>query len=128
MKATGKPVLLVAAVVSQVLIIVVLVFGLRWGCNRVLDHLDGTDIKQDRSYNSLRNGMRKADVFASMGEPPIWTNSEFTLAQYQGNEKEYGRAKGVQAQVFYTWRNGEWFYCVGFDTNGLVVVKGKGGT
>jgi hypothetical protein len=63
-----------------------------------------------------------------MNRAPLWTNSNFTLGQYEGNEKEYAKTNGVHAQLFYTWDNGDLFYCLGFDTNGLLVVKGKGGT
>ena len=129
MRATGKVPLLIAAVVAPVLTTVALVLlGLRWGCERLDEVLGGVDPKQNRSFNSLRVGMRQTDVFASMNEAPHWTNSEFTLGQYYGNEKEYAKTNGVHAQVFYTWINGDLFYCVGFDTNGLLVVKGKGGT
>jgi hypothetical protein len=129
MRAIGKVPLLIAAVIAPVVITVALVLvGLRWGCERFDDVVGGTDPKQNRNYNSLRMGMRRADVFARMGRPPLWTNNDFTLGQYEGNEKEYAETNGVHAQVFYTWDNGDLFYCLGFDKNGLLVVKGKGGT
>jgi hypothetical protein len=129
MKDTGKHRLLVAGIICQILLTVTLVFlGLRWGCERVDNVLGGIDADQSRNFKSLRTGMRMADVFARMGRLPLWTNSEFTLGQYLGNEKEYAKTNGTRAQVFYTWGNGDLFYCLGFDTNGLLVVKGKGGT
>ena len=136
MKAIGKVPLLIAAVVAQVLITVAFVLlALHWGCER-FDHVVlRIDAKQNRSFNSLRLGMRQADVFERMGMPPlstsstpIWSNSNFTLTQYEGNEQAYAKTNGVQAQVFYTWNNGDVLYCLGFGTNGLLVVKGKGGS
>ena len=64
-----------------------------------------------------------------MGTAPGLTNSEFTLGQYRGNEKEYAKTNGVEARVFYTWHNGiDWCYCIGFNVKGRLVVKGEGGT
>jgi hypothetical protein len=123
-----KSVLLSTVIAAQSLIAVAVVLGLRWGRSCWSDRLSGIDRQQDRSFTALRSGMLKADVFARMRRPPLWTNSEFTLGQYQGNEREYAKTNGLHAQVFYTWDNGDLFYCVGFDTNALLVVKGKGGT
>jgi hypothetical protein len=129
MKTTGRVALWIAASVLQVLLVVVLYFGLRSGCDHWVQAKTGFDRKQDRAFNSLRTGMSKADVIARMGSAPLWTNSEFTLGQYEGNEKEYARTNGRDAQVFYTWGNGiDWFYCVGFDGRDGLIVKGQGGT
>ena len=104
-----------------------LAFGLWRGCVR-LHELEGIDRKADRAFRSLRVGMTKAEVFGRMVVWPIWTNSQFTLGQYEGNEKEYAKTNGVNAEVFYTWDNGDVFYCIGFDRNDRMVVKGRGGT
>jgi len=103
-------------------LVVILVLGSGLGCR------PGFDRKLDRAFKSVRNGMSEAEVFALMGAGAR-TNSEFTLGQSQGNEKEYAKTNGLKAHVFYTWHNGiDWSYCVGFDAGGRSVVKGQGGT
>src|ERR1019366_1970681 len=118
MKALGKVPLLIAAGVAQVLITVAFVLlALRWGCERIDKFVGGVDPKQNRSFNSLRIGMRQAAAFERMGMPPLSTsstpdcsNSNFIRIQYKGSEKERAQTNGVQATVFYTWWNGDWFY------------------
>ena len=111
------------AKLTLVLVVASLAFALAMGCR------PGFDRKRDQGFKALRPGMLKDEVFARMGAAPVWTNSEFTLGQYQGNEKEYAKTNGTGAKVFYTWHNGiDWSYCVGFDAQSQLVVKGEGGT
>lgn len=94
-----------------------------------LQEAKGFDRKQHRAFRSLRIGMERSEAFKRMVHIPIWTNHQFTLGQYEGNEKEYAKTNGIVAEVFYTWVNGvDWYYCVGFDRYGRLVVKGQGGT
>ncbi len=111
------------------LCVALVLLGLRSGCDRWSQHSTGFNRNQDRQFKALRTGITDSEVFARMGAAPLWTNSEFTLGQYHGNENEYAKTNGVDARVFYTWVNGlDWFYCAGFDPRGRLVVKGEGGT
>ncbi len=128
MNAKCKGVFLTVASICSFLLIATLFLGLWRGCG-VLDESRGFDRTLHRAFKALRNGTPAAEVFGRMRDLPIWTNSQFTLGQYEGNEKEYTKTNGVNAIVFYTWANGiDWFYCVGFSQDGLLVVKGEGGT
>jgi len=72
--------------------------------------------------------MHKTEVFKRIGDP-VSSNTQFDVGPYELNKPEYAKTNGVNARVFYTWFNGVgWIYCLGFDSNDCLVVKGEGGT
>ena len=83
----------------------------------------------DRAFNKLEAGFMRADVLEKMGRAPNLTNTTFTLGQRNGYESEYAKTNGLKIALFYTWVNGiDHYYCVGFNDEDKLVVKGQGGT
>jgi hypothetical protein len=78
-----------------------------------------------RQYDQLATGTMKGEVLAKLGQPDL-THPTFCLPQYEGFEKEFAKTNGITVSVFYRWHNGNWFYCIGFDKEDKVVVKGQG--
>lgn len=77
-------------------------------------------------YESIRIGTPKADVIAALGQPKRIELS-FCLPQRHGFEKLFEDAERSASIEYYLWRNGvNWYYCIGFDRNGIVAVKGEG--
>ncbi len=99
----------------------------RIGRSTGLTPLFGTNLQS--AFDLLRPGMTTNQVLVIMKQNPYSTNPEFTLGQVAGFEKEYERAARSNGVIFYTWVTDiDMFYCVGFDKEGKLVVKGKGGT
>ena len=99
-----------------------------WSCIRSWN-VARADENIERGYRALKPGMSMEQVVHLMGKAPIATNTEFTLGQVLGNEREYEKAATANAAIFYTWASGiDMYYCVGFEANGRMAVKGKGGT
>jgi len=116
-------------VVTLLIVLTAAILTTMWCCRRMVDSATGFDRRINRAYQSLRNGMTKDEVFRRMGKPPVATNDHFLLGQYRGNEQEYAKTNGVNFSIFYLWDNGiDWVYCIGFDAQDKVVVKGQGGT
>ena len=114
-------------VVTFLIVLMVAILTTIWCCNRVIDSTAGFSHTIDRAYKSLRNGMTKEEVFERMGGPPIATNEHFLLGP--GSQRAYAKTNGVNFKTFYLWNNGIGsFYCIGFDEQDRVVVKGMGGS
>ncbi|MCX6854424.1 MAG: hypothetical protein NTV80_05910 [Verrucomicrobia bacterium] len=80
----------------------------------------------DTRYEKISEGDSKRSVFDALGEPR--TKSDvFNLPQRHGFEHLFDVAEKSSAVEYYQWINGmNWYYCIGFDASGAVVIKGQG--
>lgn len=84
------------------------------------------DRSMDRQYQRLELGTGIEEVIERLG-PPRSEGANFLLPQRKGFEDAFERAENSEASVFYLWINGSnWYYCLGFDNEGRLVVKGQG--
>ena len=86
----------------------------------------GFDRGMHANYEKISKGESKNSVVDSLGEPRAKTD-EFNLPQRHGFEHHFDAAERSSAVEYYQWINGmNWYYCVGFDSSGAVVLKGEG--
>lgn len=86
----------------------------------------GFDRGMHANYEKIAKGETKSSVVDALGEPRARTD-EFNLPQRQGFEDQFKAAEGSSAVEYYQWINGmNWYYCIGFDSFGAVVIKGEG--
>lgn len=80
----------------------------------------------DREYQRLERGASVEEAIERLG-PPRSEGSTFLLPQRGGFEDAFERAGNSAAIAFYLWSNGSnWYYCLGFDKEGGLVVKEEG--
>lgn len=80
-----------------------------------------------RAFDSLPMGITLPDATSRLGLDPIRDAPECCLPQRQAFESEFKRAEESDAVHFYLYRNGiNWYYCLGFDEDGRLVVTGQG--
>ncbi len=86
----------------------------------------GFDRNLQKSYEAISPGAEKWQAMAALGQP--WqTKDVFCLPQRHGFENYFEAAERSSAVEYLLWINGtNWFYCIGFDSEGKVVVKGEG--
>ncbi len=88
--------------------------------------LGGFDRGMQARYERISEGESKKLVVDSLGEP-LAKSDEFNLPQRHGFEHFFDAAKKSPAVEYYLWVNGSnWFYSIGFDSTGRVVIKGEG--
>ncbi len=88
--------------------------------------LAGFDRGMHARYEKICEGESKKLVVDALGEPRAKSN-EFNLPQRHGFEHLFDAAKKSPAVEYYQWINGmNWYYCIGFDSTGRVVIKGEG--
>ena len=86
----------------------------------------GFDRGMDANYEKISKGDTKQSVVDALGEPRAKTD-EFNLPQRHGFNHHFDCAERSSAVEYYQWINGmNWYYCVGFDSFGAVVIKGEG--
>lgn len=86
----------------------------------------GFDRGMHANYEKIASGETKKSVVDALGEPRAKTD-EFNLPQRHGFEHHFDAAERSSAVEFYQWVNGmNWYYCIGFDSSGTVVIKGEG--
>jgi|694.fasta_scaffold59091_5 hypothetical protein len=86
--------------------------------------LTGYDKTMQLRYDQLALDILAKDVVTKLGQP-CDTNITYCLPQYF--EPDIGKASNQSARVFYLWRNGiNWYYCIGFDGEDRLIVKGQG--
>ena len=86
----------------------------------------GFDRGMHANYEKISMGETKKSVVDALGEPCAKTD-EFNLPQRHGFEHHFEAAERSSAVEYYQWINGmNWYYCVGFDSSGAVVIKGEG--
>ena len=88
--------------------------------------LAGFDRGMHARYEKIYEGQSKRFVVDTLGEPQTKTD-EFNLPQRHGFEHLFDAAESSPAVEYYQWINGmNWYYCIGFDSSGAVVIKGEG--
>jgi hypothetical protein len=88
--------------------------------------LAGFDRGMHARYDKISEGESKRLVFDALGEPRA-KSDEFNLPQRHGFEHLFDAAEESSAVEYYQWINGmNWYYCIGFDSNGVVVIKEEG--
>lgn len=88
--------------------------------------LAGYDRGMNARYEKISEGESKRSVFDALGEPRA-KSDEFDLPQKHGFEHLFDAAEESRAVEYFQWINGNnWFYCIGFDSDGNVVIKGAG--
>lgn len=85
----------------------------------------GFDRGIQADYEKTSKGETKKSVVDALGEPRAKTD-KFNLPQRHGFEHHFDSAERSPAVEYYQWINGiNWYYCVGFDSSGAVVIKGE---
>lgn len=80
----------------------------------------------DREYRRLELGTSIEEVVDRLG-PARSKGENLLLPQEMGFEDAFQRAQNSEAIIFYLWMNGgNWFYCLGFDDEGKLVIKEQG--
>lgn len=88
--------------------------------------ITGFDRGMHANYEKVSTGDSKKSVVDALGEPRTKTE-DFNLPQKRGFEHHFDAAERSSAVEYYQWINGmNWYYCVGFDSSGAVVIKGEG--
>ncbi len=86
----------------------------------------GFDRGMQKAYATIRIGDDKSNLLAAFGQPHRVAPT-FCLPQPQGFEQLYEEARRSASVEYYLWINGmNWYYCIGFDSNGKVAMKGEG--
>ncbi len=86
----------------------------------------GFDRRMQTRYEQIPLGWRKNDVLEKLG-PPHTKSPIFCLPQKHGFERFFEAAEKSDSMEYLLWVNGmNWFYCMGFNALGNVVVKGEG--
>lgn len=84
------------------------------------------DRSMDREYQRLELGSSTKEAIERLG-PPKSEGPTFLLPQRGGFEDAFERAEHSAGIAFYLWTNGpNWYYCLGFDNEGGLVVKEEG--
>jgi len=91
------------------------------------DALMGFDRSVQLAFDRLVFGVSLDEANAQLKSDPIRNSAECCLPQGHGFEVEFGRAERSTAIIYYLFKNGtNWYYCLGFDSKGLLVVKTQG--
>lgn len=91
------------------------------------DALMQFDRVAQRSFDTLPMGITLDEASARLGSDPIRDSPECCLPQRHAFESEFERAANSGAVHFYLYRNGvNWYFCLGFDADGRLVVTGQG--
>ena len=91
------------------------------------DALMGFDRSIQLDFERLILGVSLDEAKAQLKSDPIRKSAECCLPQRHGFETEFERAERSTATIYYLFKNGaNWYYCLGFDSDGLLVVKTQG--
>ena len=91
------------------------------------DALMGFDRSVQLAFDRLVFGVSLDEARTQLKSDPIRNSAECCLPQRHGFEAEFERAERSTATVYYLFKNGtNWYYCLGFDSEGLLVVKTQG--
>lgn len=85
------------------------------------------DVTVQNEFDSLPMGITLKDAQNRLRSSPIDQAKTCCLPQRNSFEAEFARAERSGAVKFYLFRNGiNWYYCLGFDPDGRLVVTGQG--
>jgi len=91
------------------------------------DALMQFDRGAQRTFDTLAMSITLDEATALLGSDPIRDAADCCLPQRHAFESEFERAENSAAVHFYLYRNGiNWYYCLGFDADGRLVVTGQG--
>jgi hypothetical protein len=79
-----------------------------------------------RAYEELPVGLLRAEAIRIFGKP-IKSSDSFCLPQSHGFEALFEAAEKSGSKEYLLWINGmNWYYCLGFDAAGRMVIKAEG--
>ena len=82
----------------------------------------GFDTEMQRSFRELKYEQSLESAIHVLGEPCEQTDY-FLLGAYKSNFTD----SIDQCDFFVTWKNGlNWYYCIGIDDHGNIVLKAEG--
>ena len=85
----------------------------------------GFDTAMDRRYDAVKCGELLESAMVLLGEP--YEATEYFSRALASYESDLPPAEVAKCSQFLTWRNGgNWFYCVGVDKHGKIIVKIQG--
>jgi len=85
----------------------------------------GYDSGRQYAFNEIEIGQPKQHAIELLGEPRSTTTYFSREIAYR--ESEFQPADIAICHEFIVWNNGgNWFYCVGVDENGIIVLKAEG--
>ena len=85
----------------------------------------GYEHKRQQKFEEIQVGDGKEEVIELLG-PPYGMGPLFSR-EIAHRETEFSLAELNHCVEFIFWNNGSnWFYCIGFDENGIVVLKADG--
>lgn len=95
-------------------------------CRGSRSFLAGFDREMQARYEEIQVGENKQATIDALG-PPRAESDVFNLPQRHGFEHFFDVAERSSAVKYYQWINGvNWYYCIGFNSAGEVVIKGEG--
>ena len=85
----------------------------------------GYDGKRQQAFSRIEIGEPKQHAFELLGEPR--GASTYFSREISYRESEFKPSVIAKCRKFYVWNNGwNWFYCVGVDEDGIIVLKADG--
>lgn len=85
----------------------------------------GYEHQRQRAYEKIIIGEHKTLALELLGEP--LSTETFFSREISYRESEFPAEDIAKCVEFIVWRNGgNWFYCVGIDDNGRIVLKSDG--
>lgn len=86
----------------------------------------GFDRSLQNTYEDLPRGLMRAEAIRLLGKP-IKSSDTFCLPQSHGFEDLFEAADKSGSKEYILWLNGmNWYYCLGFDAAGKMVIKAEG--
>lgn len=86
----------------------------------------GFDRGMQAKYEKISMGDSQQTAVESLGKP-LAESDAFNLPQRHGFEHYFDAAEKSSAVKYFLWVNGtNWYYCIGFNSAGEVVIKGEG--
>lgn len=81
--------------------------------------------QRQAEYNQIKVGDTKQSAFDRLGEPR--TVEPYFSRPISYCEHDFPPADVAKCVEFITWANGgNWFYCIGVDEEGTVILKAQG--
>lgn len=85
----------------------------------------GYEGKRQHAFNKIEIGQSRQHAVELLGDPRSTTGNFPREIAYR--ESEFKPAEVARCREFIVWNNGgNWFYCIGVDEDGIVVLKAEG--